>query len=273
VPVIQGCVLGSVTGAAIFWFDEMLSGSWLYETIGFVVVLVGVPVIIYMLSLRHKWQKTAILIILFTTLIAFGRSFLFVESLSDGVDEGFFNLERVPRFLALTGVPACECFVLMLLHKKVLPILLRKKQLNSLPESMAHKVATKVVRSPEQAERKSTIKSSILYASLLAITVYIGHHFMTVRRMGHDGFFISDVIESELEHLEVPLKGQTLLMKLSPESFEAGWNASCHVEVKVDDENMYYAEVRKHVLVPWIHVEIYKTENTTKTDSSRNSGE
>ena len=272
-PVVQGCVLGSVTGAAIYWFDEMLSGARLYMSILSVIVLVGVPVIIYMLSLRHKWQKTVILIISFTTLITFGRSFLFVESLSDGVDEEFFSLERIPSFLALTLVLACGCFVLMLLHKKVLPILLRKKQLNSLPESIEYNFATKVIRSPEQAEKKSRIKSSILYVLLLFITVYIGHHFMTVRKMRHDDFFISDVIESELEHLEVPLKGQILLIKFSSESFEDGWNVSCRAEVEVKDENMYDAKIMKHMLVPWVHVEIYKKENATKTDSRRNSGE
>ncbi len=143
--------------------------------------------------------------------------------------------------------------------------------LNSLLESTAHNVAPKIACSPEQKDRKSTIKNSILYASLLAITIYVGYHFMTVRKLRHDEWLGFDAIESELEQLEVLLKGRTLLMKYSSESFEAGWNASCRVEVKVDDENMYYAEVRKRLLIPWIQVEIYKKGTATQTDASHNS--
>jgi len=271
VPVVQGCVLGSVTGASIFWFDERLLGLWISTTVGLTLLFLIVPLIIYMLSIKHKWQKTAIIVISFTTVITFGRSFLFVESLSDGADEGFFNLERVPRFLALMGVLACECFVLMLLHKRVLPILLRKKKLNSFPESTAHNSDPQIACCSEQTDRKSMIKRAILYSSLLAITIYVGYHFMTVRKMRHDEWLVFEAIESELEQLGVPLNGGISFMELNSESFEAGLNASCRMEVKVDDENMYHAEVRKRLLIPWIQVEIYKKGTATQTDTSHNS--
>lgn len=195
-----------------------------------------------------------------------------VEALLDGTTYGVLsNLGVILRLLAVMGVIACECFVLMLLHKRVLPILLRKKQLNSLPESMANNVAPKIACSPEQKDRKSTIKSSILYASLLVITIYVGYHFMTIRKMRHDEWLVFEAIESELEQLGVPLNGGILFMELNPESFEAGLNASCRMEVKVDDENMYYVEVRKRLLIPWIQVEIYKKGTTTQTDASHSS--
>jgi hypothetical protein len=271
VPVVQGCVLGSVTGAAIFWLSQTLLESWLPTTVGLTLLFLIVPLIIYMLSLKHKLQKTNILVIAFTTVTTFGCASLLIEALSDGVDEGFFNLGVVPRLLALTGVLAFACFVMMLLHKRVLPILLRKKKLNSLPESTAHNTAPKLARSPKQADRKSTIKSSILYASLLAITIYVGYHFMTVRKMRHDEWLVFEAIESELEQLGFPLKGRILSMELNPESFEAGLNASCQAEVKVDDKNMYYAEIRKRLLIPWIQIEIYKKGTSTQTNASNSS--
>ena len=270
VPVVQGCVLGSVTGAAAFWLDKILSEPWL-STTGVLIAFVFVPLIIYILSLKHKWQKTTMLIISFTTVTTLGCAFLLIEALSDGVDEGFFNLGVVLRLLAITGVLAFVCFVMMLLHKKVLPVIWRKKQLNSLQESTAHNAAPKIACSPEKADRKSMIKNSILYASLLVITVYVGYHFMTVRKMRHDEWLVFDAIESELEQLGVPFNGGISFMELNPESFEAGLNASCRMEVKVDDENMYYAEVRKRLLIPWIQVEIYKKGTATQTDASHNS--
>jgi len=269
VPVVQGCVLGSVTGAAAFWLDKILSEPWLSAT-GVLITFVFVPLIIYILSLKHKWQKTNILIIAFTTVTTLGCAFLLTEALSDGVDEGSFNLGVVPRLLAFTGVLAFVCFVMMLLHRKVLPLVLRKKQLNN-SESTAHNGTPQFTCLSEQTDRKSMIKRAILYASLLVITVYVGYHFMTVRNMRHNDSLISDAIVSELEQLEVPLKGRILLMEYSSESFEAGWNASCRVEVKVDDENMYYVKVRKRLLIPWIQVDIYKKGAATKTDGSHNS--
>jgi len=253
VPVVQGCVLGSVTGAAAFWLDKILSEPWLSTTV-VLIAFVFVPLIIYILSLKHKWQKTAMLIISFTTVTTFRYAFVLLEALLDGTYGVLSNLGVILRLLALTGVLAFACFVMMLLHKKVLPVIWRKKQVNSLLESTAHNAAPKIACSPEQEDRKSTIKSSILYASLLAITIYVGYHFMTVRKMRHNSFLISDAIESELEQLE----GRILLIEYSSESFETGLNASCRVEVKVDDENMYYVEVRKCLLIPWIQVEIYK---------------
>jgi len=253
VTVVQGCVLGYVTGAAAFWLDKILSEPWLSTTV-VLIAFVFVPLIIYILSLKHKWQKTAMLIISFTTVTTFRYAFVLLEALLDGTYGVLSNLGVILRLLALTGVLAFACFVMMLLHKKVLPVIWRKKQVNSLLESTAHNAAPKIACSPEQEDRKSTIKSSILYASLLAITIYVGYHFMTVRKMRHNSFLISDAIESELEQLE----GRILLIEYSSESFETGLNASCRVEVKVDDENMYYVEVRKCLLIPWIQVEIYK---------------
>jgi hypothetical protein len=270
VPVVQGCVLGSVTGTAAFWLDKILSEPWLSAT-ELLIAFVFVPLIIYILSLKHKWQKTAMLIISFTTVTTLGCAFLLIEALSDGVDEGFFNLRVVPRLLALTGVLAFACFVMMLLHKKVLPVIWRKKQVNSLLESTAHNSDPQITCRSEQTDRKSMIKRAILYSSLLAITIYVGYHFMTVRKMRHDEWLVFEAIESELEQLGVPLKGRILSMELNPESFEAGLNASCQAEVKVDDENIYYAEIRKRLLIPWIQVEIYKKGTAIQTDASHSS--
>jgi len=272
VPLVQGCLLGSVTGAASFWLDKILSEPWL-SAIGVLIVFVVVPLIIYILSLKHKWQKTVILIISFTTVTTFGCAFLLTEALSDGVDEGFFNLGVVPRLLAFTAVLAFFCFVMMLLHRKVLPLVLRKKQLNSSLESTAHNGVPQFARHPEQTDRKSMIKKAILYASLLAITFYVGYHFMMVRKMRQDEWLVFDAIESELERLGVPQSNAILVSHAEQgiESLEASCNTSCRVEVYLNDEKIYYADVKKSIFVPWIQVDIKKTRTATQINGSHKS--
>lgn len=270
VPIVQGCVLGSVTGAAAFWLDKILSEPWLSATV-VLIAFVFVPLIIYILSLKHKWQKTNMLIISFTTVTIFFYAFFLLEALLDGTYGVLSKLGVILRLLAFTGVLAFACFVMMLLHKKVLPVIWRKKQVKSLLESTAHNSDPQIACRSEQTDRKSMIKRAVLYASLLAITVYVGYHFMTVRKMRHDEWLVFEAIESELEQLGVPLNGGILFKELNPESFEAGLNASCRMEVKVDDENMYYVKVRKRLLIPWIQVDINKTRTATQIDGSHNS--
>lgn len=270
VPLLQGCVLGSLIGAADFWLDKILLKFWL--NIWFIMMLVGVPVIIYRLSLKSKWQKTAILIISFTTVTTFFYSFALSQALVDSAYGISSNLEEVLRLLILTCVYSFECFVLMLLHRKVLPLVLRKKQLNSSSEIMAHSAIPVFTSGEEKAKRKNKLKRAILYASLLVIPAYIGHHFMTVRKMRNDDCLVTEAIESKLEHLdiihyqhletpnehpEIPMRIGSWSMVLEPESFDAGWNASFTTEVKVDNEK-FYTEIKKHFFIPWLQVEIHK---------------
>ena len=109
----------------------------------------------------------------------------------------------------------------------------------------------------------------ILYLSFLAITSYIGHHFVTVRKMQIDEWLVNEAIESKLErldkfhpkHFETHQEVSSWSMVVEPESFKVGLNASFTTEVDVNDEK-YFTKVKKHILVPWLQVEIQKKEDT-----------
>jgi len=96
---------------------------------------------------------------------------------------------------------------------------------------------------------------------------------MTVRKMRQDERLVFDAIDSELERFGVPLGNATLIsrVKRGIASLETSCNTSCRVEVHVGDEDVYYADVKKNILVPWIRVEIYKKETDTQNDEHPNS--
>jgi hypothetical protein len=54
-----------------------------------------------------------------------------------------------------------------------------------------------------------------------------------------------------------------------PKSLRAGWNISLPVEIRVDDESIYHARIRKNIFVPWIQVEIHKMIPSTQTNENR----
>ena len=58
VPLLQGFVLGSMIGVIFFWCDKILSDPWLSIIIILLIFLLT-PLMIYILSLRNKRQKTA----------------------------------------------------------------------------------------------------------------------------------------------------------------------------------------------------------------------
>jgi len=273
VPLLQGCVLGSLIGAADFCLDKILPKFWL--NVWFIMLLVVVPVIIYRLSFKKKWQKIAILIISFMTVTTLFHSFDLFLALVDNAYGISSHFEEVMRLLTLTCMFICGCFVLMLLHRKVMPLILRKKRLNSSSEIMADNTIPVITSGTEKTNKKNALKRAILYALLLVIPSYIGHHFKTVRKMRNDDWFVMEAIDSKLKSLdilhcenletsnepnEVPGKIVSWGLDLEPESFDAGWNASFRTEIEFDDEK-FYTEVRKHFLVPWLQVEIHKKEN------------
>lgn len=276
--MVQGYVLGILTGGLFFVLTEMLPESWLTVTLLFIVMLVLVPISIYVFSLRHKRQKTVILVISFVTLITFLRSFWVIEGLSDGVMEDFsFNLKVVLRFLVLFGILSADCFLVMLLHRKVLPFLFRKKLSNKLTDTRELNVVQESVGLSVRADMKITIKRAILYTSLLAITIYIGYHFDTIRKMrDEEGWLLLDAIDATLEKLDVSRhSGYSFgYMEQEPESLKGKWNVSIPAEIHVDDEHIYYVLIKKRFLVPWVQVEIDKMKGTTiKNDENRASNE
>jgi hypothetical protein len=276
VLLLQGFIFGLAAGGTVYFLDKVLPESLLSTMIAIFVIFLLTPLIIYILSLKNKRQKTAILIISFTTITTFYYSWTLLEALLDGTYGVLYNWEVILRLMTFPFVPVFECFILMLLHKKLLPLILWNKKIGSTSESMAQDAASLIESREEKTNRKLLIKRAILYVSLLAITSYIGHHFVTVRKMYNDDLLVTDAIESKLERLniihhhrletsnkdpEIPMKIASWSMELKPESFNGGLNASFTTEVEVNDEK-YYTKVKKHFFVPWLNVEIRKTEDT-----------
>jgi cell division protein FtsB len=260
VLVAQGCVLGSAAGGVALGFEGTLPEPW-FSVIGVLILFVGVPVAIYRLSLGHKRQKTAIIILACVTLPAFMRGGFTVEGMVDGgFEEISLSLGLVLRLAAMSGVLACLCFVVMALHKRVLPAI-RPKRWAIVPAAAVQGDAPQIANSAKRADRRARIKRAVLYASLLAIVVYIGWHFMTIRNMRGDNSLVSDAIAVEFERLRVPFKGYSVMLPTGDsELLKAGLNVSYQVEVLVDRKTAYEAEIKKSILVPWIQVKIHKKE-------------
>jgi len=263
-PLLQGCVLGSVIATSDYWLNKILSESLLSTIMGSLIFFLLLPIIIYILTLKSKWHKTSILIISFTTMTTSFYALVLLEVLLDGTHWILSNLQIVLRLIAFSCIFACESFVLMFLHKKVLPLVLRKKRLKSSSEIVDNTVPL-IASDEKKANRKITLKRAILYVSLLVIPTYIGHHFMMVRKLRNDDLLFFEAIESKLERLNIPqykrleepVKGSIRSMMVTPKSFDPGWIASCRAEVEVGNEK-FSAEIRKHVFIPWLQVEIHK---------------
>jgi len=129
VLMVKGCVLGSVTGGSRTWLNEVSSESWVSGAVLVIVIFALVPFAIYAFSLGHKWQKTTIIVISAVTVFSFWRSFILVDGLFDGfMEEGeLLDPSMVLRLMAIIAVPAGECLVIMLLHRKVFPASWRKE--------------------------------------------------------------------------------------------------------------------------------------------------
>ncbi|MHC4225864.1 MAG: hypothetical protein ACYSWW_11875 [Planctomycetota bacterium] len=261
---VKGCVLGSVTGAALSSLMELSPESWLSGAVVLIVVLVVVPLTIYVFSFGHKWQKIAIIALSGVTVFTFCRALFVVEGLFDGLMEDAvpLNLAMVLRLLALSAVPVSECLVLMFLHRKVLPVVLRSRKSDDVQATGIQHAVNGRTCGLTATERNRMVRRTALYASLLAITLYVGCHFSTVRKMREDPFFATGAIWSELERLEVPV--QNLSVEDGSELLETGCDVSWRGDVLINKEDEYRAWVKKHILVPWIQVEIHQKEDTVQ---------
>jgi hypothetical protein len=268
---VKGCALGAVTGVAASSLTEMSPESWLSGAVVLIVPLVVVPVTIYVFSIGHRWQKSAIIALSGVTVFTFCRALFVVEGLFDGIMEDVsLGLPTVLRLLALSVVPVSECLVLMFLHRKVLPVLLRSRKSDDVQVTgMQHAVSGRTF-GLTATEKSGMVRGVALYASLLAITLYVGCHFSTARKMREDPFFVSNMIWSELERLEVPARDMSMKSAKSPVGV---WNVSLEEEVLVNDEDTYSVRIKKHILIPWVRVEMHKTKTTVQIDGGVGSDE
>jgi hypothetical protein len=268
VLVIQGCMLGSVAGGIIFLLSEISPESWITTGIALIVMLLLVPTTAYVSSLRHKRQKTAILLIAFVVVITCGYTCWLLDGLTDGFMEDIaFNLKVVLRVMVVVQIFTAECFVIMLLHKRVLSrfFLRRRRPASDVVQTKRQEPAKAIGVSGHKAAK---IKWAALYVSVLAIILYVGWHFATLRKMRHDEWTILDAVDDVIERYNMPIETTYVFSypQDSPRSHKAGWKVSFPVEIRVDDELRYQARISKNILIPWIQVEIHKTTTATLTD-------
>jgi hypothetical protein len=271
VPVVKGCVLGSVTGGALSCLNEVSSESWISGAVMVVVIFALVPFAIYMLSIGHKWQKTTIIVISAVTVFTFWRSFLLVDGLFDGFmeDDVSLDLSMLLRLIAIQAVPVCECLVIMLLHRKVLPASWRKRRPNYPPTVTKQKSVADSAMHSDRAWGGRLIWGAVVYLVLLAVLLYVGFHFWTLREIRNDFSYVADAIWCELERQEISL--DVWHTQSWPDSAEVGWNASFDVVICSDGADRYHARMNKHILIPRIQVDLEEIKAGDQSVEDQNS--
>jgi hypothetical protein len=171
--------------------------------------------------------------------------------------------------LAVLFVPVCECLTIMLLHKKVFPASWRKKQSEYLWTGAEQEGP--LTYSSDKTYNSRVVREAILYAMLLAITLYIGFHFSILRRMREDDMLLFDKIASELERMTVPLEGGIVISIDEHLDLEASLVVSCQAKVNPSGETPYCAIIRKHILIPWIQVDIEEIKVGDQVVEDQNS--
>lgn len=271
VAVVEGCVLGSVTGSALSWLAEVSPESLVSWAVAVIVMFALVPLTIYMLSLGFRRQKTTIIVISAVTVFTFWRSLFLVEGLFDGfMEEGAsLDLSMVLRLVAVMAIPVCECLVIMLLHQKVFPASCRKKRSKYLWAGAGQEGPLEFTYSSYKTGNRRVISKGILYIILLAITLYVGFHFSTLRKMRELDELLLDKIVSELERMAVPFDGGIVISIDDHRTMEAGLIVSYHAKVNPSGETPCCALIRKHILIPWIQVNIEEIETGDKVKENQ----
>lgn len=261
VRVAGGSVLGTIAGAAVAFLLEVLPGSLALEIFAIIIILVFVPLAIYTIVLGHRWQKSLIVIVSGVTVLTFWRGLFLVEGFSDGVMEDGAALD-VPKalcLLAFSAVPICECLVIGLLHKKCFPTSWRKNRPDARAVRPEKQARPKFSLRSDQLSRGRTVRRAVLCTVGLAVAIYAGAHFSTLRKLREDPFFLSDAIFSEFERREMLV--QNFSIESRSESRGAGWNTCFRIEMVVNEDNIHYAQVSKQILIPWVRVKIREAED------------
>jgi hypothetical protein len=97
----------------------------------------------------------------------------------------------------------------------------------------------------------------------LAITLYVGAHFAVVRDLrDDDNFRAYRMADTAIDPLVGTAIGQVRVTVSS--SSRGGINARYQAAVLVNGQDICYASVEKHLLIPWVHVEACKIETVAR---------
>lgn len=258
---------GVVAGALVLGLGESptLSHSWLSIGFGIVLLLVGMPLSVCALSQRRKHPNVFLVVLSCAGGLAVVRAGLIAAAALDG-ESMFLEPPEQLRFwlgfavfsIALIGVS----FVMRLFDARVPRHLFQRPRI-APPAQAAELCAECNIISSAKVGRNAKRWIAVA-ATLLAATLYAGEHFAVVRDLRDDDFracLIADTaIDAKLGEPTQPLVGTAIrqVRMTVSSSFRGGINARYQEAVLVNDQDICYASVEKHLLIPWVHVEVFR---------------
>ena len=244
--------------------SPMFSRSWLSVGIGIVLLLVVIPLSVCALSERHKHPNVFLVVLSCAGGWAFMRAGFITVAALDGDSMFLEPPDRLRFWLVFTGISivlVAVSFIMRPFGKRVLRHSLRWSRI-APPQALelcseCHNISSATLE--RNARRWIAVA-----ATLLAATLYAGEHFAVVRDLRDDdfrAFLIADTaIDAKLGEPTQPLVGTAIrqVRMTVSSSFRGGINARYQEAVLVNDQDICYASVEKHLLIPWVHVEVFR---------------
>lgn len=259
-------MVGVVAGALVLGLGDSprFYRPWLSNGMG-IVVLVAIPLSVCALSGRHKHPNVLLAVLSCAGGLAFVRAGLIAAAALDGDPMFLEPGERLRPWLVCAGISvvlAGISFAMRLLGRRVLRhsfpwSRVARTPAASEPCSECNNVSS---AKPEENARRWIVGTA---AILLVVTLYVGAHLSVVRDLRHDalatdGGRTETTILAKLETLTQPLVGRVRaqITETVSSSFRGGINARYQRAMLVNGEDLYCASFEKHLLIPWVQVEV-----------------
>jgi hypothetical protein len=262
-------MIGVVAGTMVFALgvSPMLSQSWLPIAIGIVLLFVVIPLSICALSERHKHRNVFLVVLSCAGGWGFLRAGFIAMVALDGGSMFLEPPEQLRFWLCFAGLPivlAVACFAMGLFRRRVLRRPFQWSCVAPPPEAAEPRSEGDDV-SPPKRERSPRRWIVVGATVLLAVTLYVGEHFSVVRDLRKDALS-TDIgrtemaILAKLETLTQPLVGRVRaqITETVSSSFRGGIDARYQRALLVNGEDLYYASFEKHLLIPWVQVEVVR---------------
>ena len=259
-------MVGVVAGALALGLGDspMFSRSWLSVGIGIVLLLVVIPLSVCALSERHKHPNVFLVVLSCAGGWAFLRAGFITMMALDGGSLYVEPPDRLRFWLVFTGISivlVAMSFIMRPFGKRVLRHSLRWSRI-APPQALelcseCHNISSATLE-------RNARRWIVVAVTLLAATLYVGEHFSVVRDLRDDdfrAFLIADTaIDAKLGEPTQPLVGTAIrqVRMTVSSSFRGGINARYQEAVLVNDQDICYASVEKHLLIPWVHVEVFR---------------
>jgi hypothetical protein len=261
-------MVGVVAGALVLGLGDHPTSShlWLSNGIGIVVLLVAIPLSVCVLSGRHQHPNVFLVLLSGAGGLAFVRAGLLAAAAFDGESMFFEPAQRLRPWLVCAGISivlAGVSFAMRLLGRRVLRRSSHWSRVARTPEASEPCSECNDVLSAkvEKNARRWIVAATIL----LVVALYVGAHFSVVRDLRDDalstnGGRTEEAILAKLETLTQPLVGRVRaqIMETVGSSFRGGVNARYQKAILVNGEDLCYASFEKHLLIPWVQVEVFR---------------